>query len=442
MLVNPIPIIITAVGIFLLIKLRFFFILHPVRTGRRLVGGMRVGSAFRSLCLALAGTLGVGNILGVCVGLSVGGAGSVFWMLASTPFAAVLKYSEVTLCADNLSRPWGDDDASHGGMFYVMRGTWRHLGKPLSVIYALGVLLLGLVMGAGLQSNAVRGVTDGFLDTPPAVLGGIFALILLFSVVKGAKIIEKITAFVIPVTTVVYILLTCAVIMICSDRLPEVVSEIMTEAFTPGAIGGGVLGFLTTGAVKEGFSRGLLSNEAGAGTSSMALARDSRLHPSDLGLMGIAEVVFDTVLLCSLTAFAVLCAIPEELSSLSGMELILSAVGSVLGTPFADAIRLCVFLFAYSTVICWYYYGCEAHRFLFGECMPYLYFPIYIFFAFLGFVTDSGLLIYFTDLFMLVLTLLTCVTLIKNSGRIRRLSELGGIIKLKRECEKSDITDA
>lgn len=442
MLVNPIPIIITAVGIFLLIKLRFFFIFHPVRTGRKLVGAISVGSAFRSLCLALAGTLGVGNILGVCVGLSVGGAGSVFWMLASVPFAAVLKYSEVTLCADNLSCPWGNDGRSHGGMFYVMRRTWRCFGKPFSVIYAVGVLLLGLVMGAGLQSNAVRGVTNGFLDTPPTVLGGIFALILIFSVVKGAKIIEKITALVIPMTTVIYILLTCAVIIICSDRLPTVVSEIMSEAFTPGAVGGGILGFLATGAVKEGFSRGLLSNEAGAGTSSMALARDSRLHPSALGLMGIAEVVFDTVLLCSLTAFAVLCAIPEELASLSGMELILSAVGSVLGTPFADTVRLCVFLFAYSTVICWYYYGCEAHRFLFGERVPYLYFTVYVFFAFLGFVTDSGLLIYFTDILMLVLTALTCVTLTKNSGRIRRLSELGGIIELKRECKRSDKSDA
>ena len=431
MLINPLPIIITLVGVYMLIKLRFFLLLHPLRTGRKLGEALGHRSALRSLCLALAGTLGVGNVLGVCVGISVGGAGSVFWMLVSAPFAAVLKYSEVTLSADSRSRS-DCGGASFGGMFYVIKDRFRRLGAPLAVLYATGVLLLGLVMGAGLQSNAVRGVTGGFLDTPPTVLGALFALVIIFSVIKGAGIIEKITAVVIPLTTIVYIAITSAVIIASSDRLVQVIADIIDSALTPLGAVGGALGFLTMGAVREGFCRGLLSNEAGAGTSGMAHAREGRLSPSSLGLMGVVEVVFDTVILCSLTAFAVLTALPEGVGSLSGMELILSAVVSTLGAPLAHAVRLCVFLFAYSTVICWYYYGCEAHRFLFGDRPPYLYFPLYTLFVFLGFLIDSAHLITLTDFLMLILTLLTCLTLIKSSDRIRELSELGGLIKLKR----------
>ena len=141
---NPLPIILSAVGVYFLIKLRFFFIIHPIRTAKKTLRAVKDKRVLKSITLALAGTLGVGNVFGVAVGIIIGGAGSLFWLLVSMIFAMVIKYAEVVITADNLHH---DTDA-HGGMFFVIRATFKRLGGTLSRLYALGVLLLSLLMGA------------------------------------------------------------------------------------------------------------------------------------------------------------------------------------------------------------------------------------------------------------------------------------------------------
>lgn len=428
MAVNPLPIIITLVGAYMLVKLGFFFILHPHRVGRELLRALKNRSLRRNLFLALAGTLGVGNVLGVCVGISVGGAGSVFWMLVSVPFAAVLKYSEVALSSDCRIKSRSEDG---GGMAAVMRQTLGKGGVTLSLLYAACVLLLGLVMGAALQSAAVRSVTGEIFDTPPVVLGFLFTVLIVLSVMRGEKIIEKITSIAIPVTTIIYILVTVAIVTVNLEGLGSVIQEIFLDAVTPKAASGGLLGFLTTGAVREGFSRGLLSNEAGAGTSSMALAREEG-EPRVLGLLGIVEVFFDTFLLCTLTALAVLSVYHGGASMPFGLELILDAASLSLGSVFSLIIRLCVVLFAYSTVICWYYYSTEALYFLSGKKSAILFTPLYAAFVLLGFLFESSAFILLTDALMLILTCLSCLTVIKSSDRVRKLSEPYMNIKIVR----------
>ena len=419
---NPIVIIVSLCGLYLLIRLRFFFILHPIRTARQVFRGLKRWDTLRSLFLALSGTLGVGNILGVAVGIIVGGAGSVFWMLLSTVFASVLKYAEVTLSTDGATR---DPHGAHGGMHYALVRFFGRVGGILATVYSVSVILLSFSMGAALQSAALVGSVGAIFDTPPIIIGVLLAFVVLFTVVFGTRIIEKITAVVIPLTTIVYIILTISVIVVCRENISGAVVSILSSAFSKSSALGGAFGFLFSRTVSEGFSRGLLSNEAGAGTSSIAHARGSSLHPSMCGIMGIVEVVFDTTILCTLTALAILCAVPDHASFTDGISLVI-AMTFPLGISAPAVLCFCISAFAFSTVVCWYFYSTESYYAIFGRrCVILL--PLYLSAIIYGSVSSSYSLIIFTDVLLFILTAITSFLLIKKSDRICTLSEGFGL---------------
>ncbi len=416
-----------AFGIFLALKLRLFFLLHPLRTARVLLGAMRKKGAVRALFLALAGTLGVGNIAGVAFGIAVGGAGSVLWMLVSAVFAAVIKYCESALAADMR-------DGSHGGMMYVIKSSFKSLGKPLSVLYASLCLLLSLVMGAALQTKTVVAAFEE-LGFSPLVCAVSFTALVMLAITRGSEKIDKITVYIIPLTTLAYIFLSFFVIFKNYARIPEVLSDIIGSAFSAPSILGGAVGALSSRAVSEGFSRGLLSNEAGIGTSSLAEARASNSSPAECGLLGMCEVIFDTVLLCTLTALSVLLSMPEGAASMSGMQLVISAFSSSVGALAAPLLTLLVLAFAYSTVICWYFYGSECVRFLFKsdrKTVQLFFCLLFTLSLSLSFSFSEASLIFLTDLIMLPMAALTLISLTKNSERALHLSEHYGLIKSKK----------
>ena len=421
---NPLVIIVTLTGAYLLVRLRFFFILHPVRTAKTVTGALKKRESLTSLTLALAGTLGVGNIFGVAVGILCGGAGSVFWMLVSALFASVLKYAEVLLTHDAHGRECGE---KRQGMTAVIRHSLGRLGPIASVIYSSSTVLLSLFMGAALQSLTAVDAMSEIFDTPPTVAVAMLALLTLFAIIGGVKIIERVTAAVIPLTTIVYIALSVAVLAVCRERIPTALGAIVSGALSSRGAIGGVFGFLTSRAVSEGYSRGLLSNEAGAGTSSLAHARAGALNPAVSGLLGIIEVFFDTVVLCTLTALAVLVGVPDPSLYSGGMSLVFGAFTSALGNAFGAPLAACILSFAYSTVICWYFYGSESLTLLTGKRRA-LFLPVYVFFVLLGAVIDDGLLVLVTDVLLLVMTLLTNLALVKSSDRIVTLSESGGVL--------------
>lgn len=426
---NPIVIIVTAVGGYMLLRLRFFFIIHPFRTGAYLLRTVGRRDTARSLFLALGGTLGVGNIFGVAVGLILGGAGSVFWMLVSSVFAAVLKYAEVTLSADCLTHTEG---GKHGGMFYIIRRSFGRLGGALSVVYSAATLLLAFTMGAALQTHTFVSAVGEIFDTPPTLTAVLYAFLVLLTVVGGARLIERVAGVMIPVVTVVYISLALAVLVIYRERIPDALGSIFRDALHPRAGMGGAVGFLTSRAVSEGFARGLLSNEAGSGTSSMAHARGGELNPAMSGLMGLVEVVFDTVILCSLTALALLVATPDVGAYTEGMDLALAGFIRALGLGGGGVLALCILAFSYSTVTCWYFYGCEAYSALFGTQHPVIMLPLYLGAVLLGARAPSGVLVFVTDSLLLIMTAITGAVIIKSSDRILYLSERGGVLTRRR----------
>lgn len=421
---NPLPLLLLAVGTYFLIRLRFFFILHPVRTLRRGLRAIKGKRARRSFSLALAGTLGVGNVFGVAVGIMIGGPGTLFWLFFSMIFAMVIKYCEVVISSDNLYH--GTD--THGGIYYVLRTSLGRLGVPLSALYSLCVLLLSLVMGGALQSGAMVGSVRASFDFDSVTVAAFVVFVVLIGILGNSARLEKITAFVIPLTTIIYILLTLSVIIYNSSELSNTVKLVFSSAFSPRSAFGGCLGFLLSLPVREGFARGILSNEAGAGTSSMAHTRSGLISPSTAGILGIFEVWFDTGLICMLTGFAILLSVPDPTSFTDGMTLVSYSVGNLFGVAGKHVLTFTVLSFAFATVICWYYYGTEAWGTLFGKRKRAAFLPLFLLFVFLGCFFDGMLLVTLTDMLMLLASLITLFALMKSSDRIKTLSELGGAV--------------
>ena len=419
------PLLLVFAGGYFLIKLRFFFILHPIRTVGRGLRAIRDKRALGSFFLALAGTLGVGNVFGVALGIMIGGAGSLFWLLVSMIFAMVLKYCEVTLTGDNLYH----DTETHGGIYYVIRSSFRLFGRSLSKLYAISVLALSLVMGAALQTDAVKETLFEVRQIPNTHLAVLFTLFTLLAIIGGTDKIEKITVILIPLTTIIYIFMALCVILANASALPSALKMIISDAFrVEGAIGG-VAAFLCSGALREGFARGLLSNEAGAGTSAMAHARSGVLSPASRGVLGILEVWFDTGLVCMLTGLSILVSVGDTSSFHGGMELVMYAIGNVFGSTGKTVTLISVFAFAFATVICWYYYGSEAWTALLGRKHRLIFLPLFLLAVFSGCFIDTYWLVYATDVLMALATALTLSALIKNSDRVKTLSESGGVIE-------------
>lgn len=363
-----VPLMLLLCGGWLCVRLKGFAFLHPLRTLR--AAGGSAGSR-RALWMALGGTLGVGNIAGVCLSLAVGGAGSLLWMWVCALLSMFIKYAEVTLAlggtraahpyapAPSLSYLFGQNRLSHAG-------GW---------LFCLCGLGLTMTLGGMIQSNAVAAsFADTFCFQP--ILTGVLLSALTFAVISGGgKRISSVTLRLIPLAAALYSLLCLWVIVRCRAALPQALGAVFSGAFSPRAVGGGSVGWLV--ALETGCARGLLSNEAGCGTAPMAHATADGADPARQGVMGMIEVAVDTLLLCTLTGLAVLTAFPDGIPSVeTGLEPVRQAFSLVLGPAASAALTVLVLLFAFGTVICWGYYGEVCARALTGgKTTAMLFYP-------------------------------------------------------------------
>ena len=402
---NALPIIICALGLFLLIKLRFFYIMHPRRIISAVIPSLKSRQSRESFFLALAGTLGVGNIFGVSLGIIVGGAGSVFWICVSAIFSMIIKYSEVLLgfsCSN-----------TRFGMPSVIKASCGVLGAPLAGAYALLGALLSLFMGAIMQTRSIIDTAlEGGIDT--AITTVIVLILILYFVVFGSDIIKKVTYYIVPLTTIIYILLSLLVIFANFSKIPDTIFYIVKSAFSARGATGGVMGALVRCGFQDGFLRGVMSNEAGAGTSLIGHSVDGERRAGVAGVFGLFEVVFDTLLLCPLTGLVIVVSGVEIVRS--PMQLVVFAFGSVMGACASPVLTFLVFSFAYSTLMSLYYYGLVYTEYLsFSKAA----FSV----LFLSCITISHL---FSDTFvsvidtlLLLMTLPTAFCIIKNVGMIK-----------------------
>ena len=308
-------------------------------------------SPFGSLCLALAGTLGVGNISGVAAAISVGGAGAVFWMWVSALLCSALKYAEVFLAVRFRKR--NPDGTYEGGAhLYIKNGLG--LGT-LASVFCLLCVFSSYTVGNITQVNAAAQSLRFSLGLNEYVCGA-FCLLLILIFCRSGSAIYSFTLRLIPFLCLGYIVLSFAVIFKKWEMLGTALGLIFDSAFTPRAGMGGVLGTLCGKAVKIGITRGVLSNEAGCGTAPMAHASAEARSPSAQGILGVIEVLFDTLFLCSLTALVILISETPLKSGLSTVNAI-TAFSTVLGEWVAIPLSAAMLLFAIASAVGWNYYG-------------------------------------------------------------------------------------
>lgn len=374
-------------GLFLSAKTRFYQI-----SGVRDWFGSTVVSAFKdrkkeksddgsisqlgALTSALAACLGTGNIVGVATAICSGGPGAVFWMCIS----AVLGM--MTCCCENiLGVKYRVKDAfgqwKGGPMQYIERGLGM---KGLAGAYALLLTGASLGMGNMTQANSVAQGLSGF-GVPPVWAGVLIAVLVLISISGGLKRISAISEKLIPVLSVAFVLACFVVIGINIENLIPCLKTIVKEAFTVKA----VTGFGMAKAARYGISRGVFSNEAGLGSSAIIHAAADCKNPAEQGKWGILEVLIDTVLMCTVTAAAILTSgVWSPDTSLNGVELCSAVFESVFGKAGGYFLNISICLFAFATLVAWSYYGKSGAEYLFGEKSGKIYNLLYVIAAFAG----------------------------------------------------------
>ncbi len=360
-----VPLLLILSGMFFCFRLRFFHFFHPIKVLGALRGKEREGgiSSAKALALALAGTLGVGNMVGVASAISLGGYGAVFWMWVSALFAMVLKYAEIVLAMRH--RRFDKNGEGHGAAMYYIRDLFagRRIGAVIAFAFAVLCLINALSMGGMIQVGAAANAMEGFFGLPSIAVGSAFALIAFYAMRRGMKGILSFTEKLVPFMTLGFGAISVAVICIQPQKTVEALRLIFEDAFSPMSALGGIVGVLTSNALRYGTMRGILSNEAGCGTAPAAHALSQCSEPARQGVWGIFEVFVDTMLLCTLTAIVI---IVGGGSAEGGdyMMMTLSSYASVLGEWAGGFIALSVVLFALATVLCWGHYGMESMRYI------------------------------------------------------------------------------
>lgn len=267
-------------------------------------------SQFQALSTALAATIGTGNIAGVATAIAVGGPGAVFWMWISAFFGMMTNYSENVLGI--FYRKKNDHgEWSGGAMYYINEGLkdrkgFRHIAKPLAVLFSIFCVLASFGIGNMTQVNSISSAMKSNFNIPTIVTGIALAIIAALVIVGGIKRIASVTEKLVPFMAVFYIV-GCLIIFFSNfSQIPYVFSSIFRNAFNFGAIAGGVGGYIIKRAVTMGFKRGVFSNEAGLGSSVMVHSASDVKEPVIQGMWGIFEVFFDTIIVCTLTSFVIL----------------------------------------------------------------------------------------------------------------------------------------
>ncbi len=417
-----VPLSLCAAGIYLGFRLKFFYILHPLDSLRmiRRGGGGGISSA-KALTLALAGTLGVGNIVGVCSAIALGGFGAVFWLWVSAMLAMVLKYSEIVLAMKH-RKIYPDGTPTGSAMLYILDffrsiGHSR-LGSAVAFIFAFSFVICALSMGSMLQAGAVTDALCGVLSLPRAPVAIGLGLLSLSLALGGTKKLLKFTGFLVPLMSAGYALMALAVIFLNFSDVPNAFKSIFFSAFSARAAVGGVGGFVFLRAVRYGVMRGLVSNEAGCGTAPSAHCLSSAT-PHTQGLWGVLEVAVDTLLLCTLSALVIILEYDSSVA-LGGsyMMMCVRAFSARLGGGAAYFLCISVLFFGIATIACWTHYGALAFDHLCGGRAKKLFPFIYAVCTLLGAYMPAELILSLSDFSMSVMTLINLSVITQMSGEL------------------------
>ncbi len=374
--------------------------------------------ALCALAVALAGTLGVGNIAGVASAIALGGAGAVFWMWISALLAMFLKYAEVVLAVRTRVRD-GAGRAHGGAPYYIRKAFGGGVGKGIAAVFAVLCTLCALLLGGVVQSAAAAEAVTGALGIPSFITGAALGIVAALVLAVGAKGVERVCTAIVPAVCVLFFVGSAAAILLRAERLPEAFASIFKGAFSAESAAGGIVGFFTSRALRYGVARGVVSNEAGCGTAPFAHAAAEAQSPAAQGLWGIVEVFVDTILLCTVTALVILVS-DVPVCEGGGMLYALSAYAAILGPVAAPLLAVSVCLFAFATVLCWAHYGAESLYALTGkERKPRLFALFVLLACILGAVAAPSLVWDLTDLLLGIMTVINVTALLSLRHRVK-----------------------
>lgn len=377
---------------------------------------------FQALTTAVSGTVGLGNIAGVAVAISLGGAGATFWMILAGLLGMSSKFVECTLGVKY--REIGPDGRVFGGpMSYLRKGLERQnkkgLGKFLAAFFA--ILCVGASFGGGnmFQANqsfeAVKGQIPAIAEYGTA-FGLIIMILVAAVIIGGIRSIAKVTSRVVPFMASIYIIACIIVISVNIENIIPAFTAIIDGAFSPSALKGGVIGVLILG-----FQRAAFSNEAGIGSAAIAHSAAKTNNPPSEGFVSLLEPFIDTVVVCTLTALVLIFTGKHEVAGMAGAQLTSDAFGSVISW-FPYILTAAIFLFAFSTMISWSYYGMRAWTYLFGKSKrtELTYKFIFLVFVVIGASISLGAVLDFSDMMILAMAFPNIIGLYLMSGEVRQ----------------------
>ena len=386
---------------------------------------------FQALTAALSATVGLGNIAGVAIAVSIGGAGATFWMIVAGFLGMASKFVECTLGVKY--RDIDENGTVYGGpMYYLTKGLkskgLEKLGKVLAVVFA--IFVIGGSFGGGnmFQVNQafqlVENITGGeasFLHGRGWLFGLVMAVLVGIVIIGGIKKIAKVTDKIVPFMVVIYVSASLFVILSNYTMIGDAFAQIFKGAFSPEGVAGGAIGVLV-----QGFKRAAFSNEAGVGSASIAHSAVKTKYAASEGLVALLEPFIDTVVVCTMTALVLIITgnVAAENSSLNDAQAILLTSGAFASVIswFPYVLTVAVVLFAFSTMISWSYYGFQGWAYLFGRSkkMEYLYKIIFCLFVIVGSAASLGSVIGFSDAMIFAMMVPNMVGIVILAPKVKK----------------------
>ena len=390
-------------------------------------------SQFQSMCTALAGTIGTGNIVGVATAIVSGGPGAIFWMWVMAILGMMTSFSENVLGVyyrrKNEKGEW-----SGGAMYYLTDGLGakkgcKTLGKVLAVLFACFCILASFGIGNMSQINSIAGNMNAAFHTPYLVTGVALMVVTALIVLGGLKRVAAVTEKLVPLMALFYIVGAIVIVVLHAGNIPAAFRAIFRGAFNLQAAGGGALGYGISQSLTWGFKRGAFSNEAGLGSAVMVNSSANVKEPVQQGMWGVFEIFADTIVVCTITALVILTTGVVDIES--GSVLVGVQDNALVGQAFTAAfgsfgpkfIAISLLFFAYSTVLGWSHYGTKAVEYLFGQKGTRVYKVIFVGMVVVGATMKLGLAWDLSDTFNGLMMIPNLLAVLALSGTVVQITK-------------------
>ena len=405
-------------GLFFSIKTKFVQVRCFGEGMKRVFGNIKLNggknksglSSFQSLATAIAAQVGTGNIVGACGAILIGGPGAIFWMWVIAFFGMATIYAEAVMAQETRVKD-ADGNVQGGPVYYIRTAFKGGFGKFLAGFFAVAAILALGFMGAMVQSNSIAESFGTAFGIPGWIVGIALVVIAGFIFLGGVQRLASVTEKIVPVMAVLYLLGGLAVIVLRIKYIPATFGLIFKYAFNPTAILGGSLGFAIKTAISQGAKRGLFSNEAGMGSTPHAHALANVEKPHDQGVAAMIGVFIDTFVVLTMTALVVIATLYTGNGPLANFaetgageivktNMAQTAFGLIFGENIGNIfVAICLFFFAFSTILGWNLFGKINMVYLFGKKSVIIYSIIALAFTFLGTCLSNDLVWELTDMF-------------------------------------------